>query len=171
MPILPIMHPLAWHSTCGCEEVPARVCGSLAPAMGNLTADTSGLVSRAFVPGGWPARGHQVALAFVFFHPLKMRGHALSKSPAPAVVVYPALADILSRLLPRRLRRLTQPVRALQTGFQPPACPPWPVSERTEPLHNPMLNRYCASLNLSLFVEDQNNPSIGQTPPFWLCVQ
>src|SRR5215467_7041280 len=26
-----------------------------------------------------------------------------------------------------------------------------------------------ASLNLSLFVEDQNDPSIGQTPPFWLC--
>jgi hypothetical protein len=26
-------------------------------------------------------------------------------------------------------------------------------------------------LNLSLFVEDQNDPNIGQTPPFWLCMQ
>jgi hypothetical protein len=28
-----------------------------------------------------------------------------------------------------------------------------------------------ASLNLSLFVEDQNDPNIEQTPPFWLCMQ
>jgi hypothetical protein len=27
------------------------------------------------------------------------------------------------------------------------------------------------SLNLSLFVEDQNDPNIGQTPPFWRCMQ
>jgi cellulose biosynthesis protein BcsQ len=52
-----------------------------------------------------------------------------------SAVAYPLLADNVSRPLPSRLRRLTQPVMSPPNRFLAPRPPLLAVSEHTEPLH------------------------------------
>src|SRR5262249_10320048 len=59
-----------------------------------------------------------------------------------AKVAYPLLADNVSRPLPSRPRRLTQPVMSPPHGFSAPRPPLLAVSEHTEPLHTTILTRH-----------------------------
>jgi hypothetical protein len=68
---------------------------------------------------------------------LNQREHPL----AHGLVAYLLAADIVSRLPLCRLSGVYQPVIMTRSQFSTPRLPGWPVSERTEPLHTPMLNR------------------------------
>ena len=112
----------------------------------------------------------------------------LTAAPAPTSL---RAADDESDVaaLSKKLRKLEEEVSALrrrlaELGRQPALrlTPADQAKQRSEGLASPVKHNLSwtalfyfllqkLSLNLSLFVEGQNDPNIGQTPPFWLCMQ